>query len=64
MSEQNNDTPCIGVCTMEEGYCLGCGRSEEEIFGEPVPVPQPQPPRGPAAPLPANVQAEIPGGSD
>ena len=64
MSDENN--PCIGVCTMEDGYCLGCGRSEAEIFGdpEPVPSPQPLPPAVPEAPLPANVRAEISGGSD
>lgn len=33
MSEEN-DSPCVGVCQMDEsGYCLGCGRSADEIFG-------------------------------
>ncbi|WP_153160763.1 DUF1289 domain-containing protein [Zoogloea sp. 1C4] len=31
MSEEN---PCIGVCEIEDGYCTGCGRSADEIFGE------------------------------
>ena len=31
MSEEN---PCIGVCEIEDGYCNGCGRSADEIFGE------------------------------
>jgi predicted Fe-S protein YdhL (DUF1289 family) len=24
-------SPCIKVCEFEEGICLGCGRSREEI---------------------------------
>ncbi len=29
------DNPCIGICEIDEsGYCVGCGRSAEEIFGE------------------------------
>ena len=32
MSEEN---PCIGICEIDEsGYCVGCGRSADEIFGE------------------------------
>ena len=31
MSEEN---PCIGICEIEDGYCIGCGRSADEIFGE------------------------------
>lgn len=27
-------SPCIGVCQIDEaGYCIGCGRSADEIFG-------------------------------
>lgn len=26
------DSPCVGICIMEGGYCIGCGRSEEEIY--------------------------------
>jgi len=22
---------CIGICVMEEGYCVGCNRTLEEI---------------------------------
>lgn len=26
------DTPCIGVCTLDDcGFCMGCRRSAEEI---------------------------------
>jgi predicted Fe-S protein YdhL (DUF1289 family) len=29
-----SDSPCIGVCQIDEaGYCIGCGRSADEIFG-------------------------------
>ena len=29
------DNPCIGICEIDEsGYCVGCGRSADEIFGE------------------------------
>ncbi|MFM8391032.1 MAG: DUF1289 domain-containing protein [Methylophilaceae bacterium] len=33
MSAENIETPCIGVCTMDDntGFCLGCYRSLEEI---------------------------------
>ncbi len=33
MSAENIETPCIGVCTMDDnsGLCLGCYRSLEEI---------------------------------
>ena len=26
--------PCIGVCNIDEnrGYCLGCSRTEEEVY--------------------------------
>lgn len=58
------ESPCVGVCSFEDGYCLGCGRSEDEVFGEPVPRPQPVPPRDPKAPLPANVAGQVGGGSD
>ena len=27
-------SPCIKVCTYDDsGYCLGCQRTEEEVFG-------------------------------
>ena len=31
MSEEN---PCIGICEIQDGYCIGCGRSADEIFGD------------------------------
>ena len=31
----SSDNPCIGICEIDEsGYCVGCGRSADEIFGE------------------------------
>ncbi|MDX5364240.1 MAG: DUF1289 domain-containing protein [Pseudazoarcus pumilus] len=34
MSEQG-DPGCLGLCDIdwEQGLCLGCGRSTEEIYG-------------------------------
>lgn len=31
----SGDTLCLGMCMMDwdQGYCLGCGRSAEEIHG-------------------------------
>ena len=29
-----DDNPCIGVCEIQDGDCIGCGRSADEIFGE------------------------------
>lgn len=30
----SEESPCIGVCQIDEaGYCLGCGRHADEIFG-------------------------------
>ena len=25
------ESPCIKVCVIEEGYCIGCGRTQDEI---------------------------------
>lgn len=25
------ESPCIDVCTLKDGYCIGCGRSYDEI---------------------------------
>jgi uncharacterized protein len=25
------DSPCINICRLEKGYCVGCKRSREEI---------------------------------
>ena len=34
-NELEIESPCVGVCTMDEatGYCLGCYRTIEEIQG-------------------------------
>lgn len=36
MSEQG-DPGCLGLCDIdwEQGLCLGCGRSTDEIYGTP-----------------------------
>ena len=26
------ESPCIGICTMDEGKCIGCFRSSEHIM--------------------------------
>ena len=26
-------SPCTGVCTVEDGRCVGCGRTLDEIAG-------------------------------
>ena len=33
-SHQVYRLPCIGVCSIdfESGYCLGCSRTEEEVY--------------------------------
>lgn len=29
------DNTCVGICEIDEsGYCVGCGRSADEIFGQ------------------------------
>ena len=30
-STSNVPSPCIKVCWIEEGYCTGCGRTQDEI---------------------------------
>jgi predicted Fe-S protein YdhL (DUF1289 family) len=30
-STSNVPSPCVKVCSIEEGYCIGCGRSQDEI---------------------------------
>ena len=31
----SQDSPCIGICEIDEsGYCVGCGRSAVEIYGQ------------------------------
>ena len=24
-------SPCVKICSLEEGVCIGCGRSQDEI---------------------------------
>ncbi len=31
MAVQLCDTPCIGVCKVEKGVCVGCNRTLEQI---------------------------------
>ncbi|QCO14643.1 DUF1289 domain-containing protein [Azospirillum brasilense] len=39
----DDENPCVGICIIgDDGYCEGCGRSEDEIYGTP-PVPAPTP---------------------
>lgn len=26
------ESPCVNVCLIEEGYCIGCGRTGDEIM--------------------------------
>lgn len=26
------DSPCVGICIMENDVCIGCGRTAEEIY--------------------------------
>ncbi|AWJ89094.1 DUF1289 domain-containing protein [Azospirillum baldaniorum] len=49
----DDENPCVGICIIgEDGYCEGCGRSEDEIYGTP-PAPTPIP-----APTPAKTGAD------
>ena len=36
MTYREADYPCVGICMNDPdtGYCIGCGRSADEIFGE------------------------------
>tara|TARA_B100001057_G_C22165490_1_gene687326 strand:+ start:166 stop:336 length:171 start_codon:yes stop_codon:yes gene_type:complete len=27
----NIESPCIKVCTLKDGVCIGCGRTQDEI---------------------------------
>ena len=43
MGVSDDENPCVGICIIgEDGYCAGCGRSEDEIYGVP-PAPAPIP---------------------
>jgi hypothetical protein len=64
----SGDPLCVGVCMIDwdSGVCLGCGRTTDEIDGVTSPPPQPPDaaPKLVAAPLPANVAAQVGEGSD
>ena len=30
-STSDVESPCINICKLEDGYCIGCGRSYDEI---------------------------------
>lgn len=30
----SEDNPCVGICEIQDGYCIGCGRSADELFGD------------------------------
>ncbi|WP_068809372.1 DUF1289 domain-containing protein [Thauera phenolivorans] len=59
-----NDSLCLGICMIDwdEGICVGCGRTADEIDGVPVPPPAGLAPETP--PLPANVAAQVGEGSE
>ena len=63
----SGDALCVGVCMIDwdEGVCLGCGRTADEINGVPVaPLPAALQADDKPAPLPANVAAQVGEGSD
>ena len=59
-----NDSLCLGICMIDwdEGICVGCGRTADEIDGVSVPPPAGLAPETP--PLPANVAAQVGEGSE
>lgn len=62
-----SDPLCVGVCMIDwdAGVCLGCGRTTDEIDGVTLPPSPPDTaPELVAAPLPANVAAQVGEGSD
>ena len=28
---QDIESPCVKICTLEDGVCIGCGRTQDEI---------------------------------
>ena len=28
---QDIKSPCVKICTLEDGVCIGCGRTQDEI---------------------------------
>jgi hypothetical protein len=61
-----NDALCVGICMIDwdEGICIGCGRTADEIDGVPVPPPPAELAPEPRVPLPANVAARVGEGSE
>lgn len=38
--DTSDENPCVGICEIDEsGYCVGCGRSADEIYGDSEPAP-------------------------
>lgn len=35
-SPSHVESPCIGICMIEDGYCMGCGRTLDEIAAWPT----------------------------
>jgi predicted Fe-S protein YdhL (DUF1289 family) len=31
-SSDNEESPCVGICILEDDVCIGCGRTSEQIF--------------------------------
>lgn len=54
----SDDNPCIGICEIEDGYCIGCGRSADEIFGN-----SDSPPGGTADAVAVDAARPLPGES-
>jgi hypothetical protein len=61
-----DDDECVGVCMIDydEGICIGCGRTVDEINGVPIPPPPADLKPAEPAPLPPNVAAQVGEGSD
>lgn len=61
-----SDALCVGVCMIDwdEGICLGCGRTADEINGVPIPPPPADLKPAKPVPLPPNVAAQVGEGSD
>ena len=50
------ESPCVGICIMENDVCIGCGRTIEEITQAGIDAMeserQPEPPRPSLTPVP------------
>jgi predicted Fe-S protein YdhL (DUF1289 family) len=47
------DSPCVGICILEDDVCIGCGRSSAEIFQAGVEAERQRRERRPPAPATA-----------